>query len=34
MGPEAMRVAGIQQTLAQFGVSVNDLGNLAGPPNP
>ncbi len=34
MGPEAMRVAGIQQTLTQFGVHVNDLGNLAGPPNP
>ncbi|MGB2699700.1 MAG: arginase family protein, partial [Candidatus Phosphoribacter baldrii] len=34
MGPEAMRVAGIQQNLTQFGVHVNDVGNLAGPPNP
>jgi len=34
MGPEAMRVAGIQQTLTEFGVHVNDHGNLPGPPNP
>lgn len=34
MGPESMRVAGIQQTLTQVGVTVNDLGNLPGPPNP
>ncbi len=34
MGPEAMRVAGIQQTLTQFGCHVNDLGNLSGPANP
>ncbi len=34
MGPEAMRVAGIHQTLVQFGCHVNDLGNLPGPTNP
>ncbi len=34
MGPEAMRVAGIHQTLTQFGCHVNDLGNLSGPQNP
>jgi len=34
MGPEALRVAGIAQAVAQFGVNVRDCGNLAGPPNP
>ncbi len=34
MGPEALRVAGIAQALAQFGIDVRDCGNLAGPPNP
>ena len=34
MGPEALRVAGIQQAVAQFGVDVRDCGNLAGPANP
>jgi len=34
MGPEAMRVAGIQRALAQRGLQVVDRGNLAGPPNP
>jgi arginase len=34
MGPEALRVAGIAQAVAQFGVDVRDCGNLAGPPNP
>ncbi|MBK8469362.1 MAG: arginase [Actinomycetales bacterium] len=34
MGPEAMRVAGIHQTLVAGGITVQDLGNLAGPPNP
>ena len=34
MGPEAMRVAGLQQALQARGLQVLDLGNLAGPPNP
>ena len=34
MGPEALRVAGIAQAVAQFGLDVRDCGNLAGPPNP
>lgn len=34
MGPEALRVAGLEAALAQHGVEVLDRGNLAGPPNP
>jgi arginase len=34
MGPEALRVAGIAQAVAQFGLDVRDCGNLDGPPNP
>ena len=34
MGPEAMRVAGIQQALEQRGLQVVDRANLAGPANP
>ena len=34
MGPEAMRVAGIQRSLEERGLRVEDLGNLNGPPNP
>ena len=34
MGPEALRVAGIAQAIAQFGVNVKDCGNLSGPANP
>ena len=34
MGPEALRVAGIAQTIAQSGFSVSDRGNLSGPANP
>ena len=34
MGPEALRVAGLAGALESQGASVNDLGNLAGPPNP
>jgi arginase len=34
MGPEAMRVAGIQRALEQRGLRVMDRGNLAGPANP
>ncbi len=34
MGPEAMRVAGIQAALEQRGLRVEDRGNLAGPANP
>jgi len=34
MGPEALRVAGIQQALASRGLTVLDRGNLSGPTNP
>jgi arginase len=34
MGPEALRVAGIHQAIAQFGLDVRDCGNLVGPANP
>ncbi|MDO8251143.1 MAG: arginase [Rhodoferax sp.] len=34
MGPEALRVAGIAQAIAKFGLEVKDCGNLAGPANP
>jgi arginase len=34
MGPEALRVAGIRDTLEVQGLEVLDLGNLAGPANP
>ncbi len=34
MGPEALRVAGLQQTLESQGLQVLDRGNLAGPGNP
>ncbi|MDO9074310.1 MAG: arginase [Rubrivivax sp.] len=34
MGPEALRVAGIQATLEAHGLEVLDRGNLAGPANP
>ena len=34
MGPEALRVAGIREAIAQFGLTVRDCGNLAGPANP
>ncbi|HTX04551.1 MAG TPA: arginase [Steroidobacteraceae bacterium] len=34
MGPEAMRVAGIQPALEGRGLQVLDRGNLAGPANP
>ena len=34
MGPEAMRVAGLQAALESHGVEVADRGNLAGPSNP
>lgn len=34
MGPEALRVAGIKESLSSFGVDVRDCGNLAGPTNP
>ncbi len=34
MGPEALRVAGIAQAIAQFGLEVKDCGNLVGPANP
>ena len=34
MGPEALRVAGIHQAIAQFGLDVKDCGNINGPANP
>jgi arginase len=34
MGPEALRVAGIREAIAQFGLQVKDCGNLQGPANP
>ena len=34
MGPEAMRVAGLQRALESRGLAVLDRGNLAGPGNP
>jgi arginase len=34
MGPEALRVAGLQSALQERGLQVFDLGNLSGPANP
>jgi arginase len=34
MGPEALRVAGIREAIAAFGLEVADCGNVQGPPNP
>ena len=34
MGPEALRVAGLQTALERQGLSVQDCGNLHGPANP
>jgi len=34
MGPEALRVAGLQAALQARGLQVVDRGNLIGPPNP
>ncbi|HPT50770.1 MAG TPA: arginase [Accumulibacter sp.] len=34
MGPDALRVAGIAQAIAQFGIEVRDCGDLDGPANP
>jgi arginase len=34
MGPEALRVAGIYEAIAKFGLQVKDCGNLQGPSNP
>jgi arginase len=34
MGPEALRVAGLQPTLQGHGLNVTDQGNLNGPANP
>jgi arginase len=34
MGPEALRVAGLQPTLQGHGLNVTDQGNLSGPANP
>ncbi|WP_415830458.1 arginase family protein, partial [Bordetella flabilis] len=34
MGPEALRVAGLQAALERHGLTVSDAANLSGPPNP
>jgi arginase len=34
MGPEALRVAGLREAIAKFGLEVKDCGNLQGPANP
>ncbi|MDY0271433.1 MAG: arginase [Advenella sp.] len=34
MGPEALRVAGITQSLEKLGLDVRDCGNIHGPANP
>lgn len=34
MGPEALRVAGIAEAIAQFDIDVRDCGNVQGPANP
>lgn len=34
MGPEALRVAGLQAALESHGLQVHDTGNLSGPTNP
>ncbi|ARP90517.1 arginase [Bordetella genomosp. 9] len=34
MGPEALRVAGLQTALERHGLQVTDAANLSGPPNP
>lgn len=34
MGPEALRVAGLEPALFNHGLDVEDLGNLTGPHNP
>ena len=34
MGPEALRVAGLQPTLEGHGLRVTDIGNVNGPANP
>ncbi len=34
MGPEALRVAGLQSALENHGFEVHDRGNVSGPPNP
>ena len=33
MGPEALRVAGIEESITQFGIDVKDCGNVSGPAN-
>ena len=34
MGPEALRVAGIEAALRRLGCAIEDRGNIAGPVNP
>jgi arginase len=34
MGPEALRVAGLESALRSCGLTVEERGNLSGPPNP
>ena len=33
MGPEALRVAGIEESITHFGIDVKDCGNVSGPAN-
>ena len=34
LGPEALRIAGLNESLSALGLDVADRGNLDGPPNP
>jgi arginase len=34
LGPEALRIAGLTESLSALGLDVADRGNLEGPPNP
>ena len=34
MGPDALRVAGLGEAIARFGIDVRDCGNVNGPVNP
>jgi arginase len=34
MGPEALRVAGLVEAIAAFGIDVHDTGDVSGPRNP
>ena len=34
LGPGALRLAGIQEALEEFGTNVKDCGDVSGPVNP